>query len=301
MPESFDVFKISQMFDISVKKLYTLSNSTEKHYKNIKFTSKSGKVRKISAPDAYLSGIQRKILDNYLKYLPVSSCAYAYVRGKSCVKNALCHVGKPKVLKLDIENFFDSIETDAVYNVFRRFGFDKPATGLLTNLCVYHGTLPQGAPTSPCIANLVLTEFDNKIQIFCKKHNITYTRYCDDLTFSGDFDFSALFFRVQHLLFDYGFSVNTKKTAFVSACGRQSVNGIVVNSKAQLPAEKRRYIRQQVYYLQKFGFSPERCGGVSKQQYLRSLLGKISYALNVNPNDEHMKQYFYVVKNLLKE
>lgn len=299
MPESYDVFKLSQILDEHTKTLYTLSNSLKEHYSIIKIPSKGGKIRKICAPDARLKRIQRKLLDNYLKYLPISDCAYAYVAGKSCAKNAKVHVGKPKLLKMDIESFFDCVEYDAVFRAVKRLGLDNAATGLISNLCVFRGSLPQGAPTSPYIANLVLVYFDDEVWKYCAARGITYTRYCDDLTFSGDFLFSDVFYFVERMLKKYGFRVNRKKTRFVSHSSRQSVCGITVNKKAQLSAQYRRNIRQQVYYLEKYGFCEELHEGFTREKYLQTLLGQISYALGVNPDDKYMTAYFAAVKKHL--
>ena len=112
--------------------------------------------------------------------LSVSEYATAYCKNSSLLKNAEPHIGQQRVLKLDVSGFFDSIDFGKVYGVMCELGFSKPATTLLTNICTYNSILPQGAPTSPQISNLVMKRFDERIGKWCGERGINYTRYCDD-------------------------------------------------------------------------------------------------------------------------
>ena len=299
-----DVVRVSEILDINIRDLYQFSNNQAKHYYAASIPKKNGGVRELNVPSHYLKHIQRKILDKMLYSLPVSEYAKAYLPKARLTDNALPHMGKEKILKLDIKGFFDNIDTDMVCSVFSRLGFESAATSLLANICTLEGCLPQGAPTSPYIANLVMTYFDDRVGSYCKEKNIAYTRYCDDMTFSGSFDEKALEEYVEHLLCRQGFELNRKKTVCVSASQQQRVTGIVVNEKMQISSAERRKIRQEVYYLSKNTvLSCMRHIGVqtTQIQYLTSLQGRISFAFQINPEDKKMQEYYAVVHTLLKK
>ena len=169
--------------------LYAVSDHTYEHYHTRLIPKANGTSRRLQVPDALLKGIQRNILHNCLETLPVSAYARAYRPNLGVRSNASAHVGQPQVFNLDIAHFFDSIDFAMVYRwAFPDTLYPPEIRGLLTSLCCCQGYLPQGAPTSPAISNLVMREFDETIGRWCDQQNITYTRYCDDLTFSGTFD-----------------------------------------------------------------------------------------------------------------
>lgn len=192
-----------------------------------------------------------------------------------------------------------------VYLVMKQLRFSVPATSLLTNICTYNGQLPQGAPTSPYIANLVMKHFDEKIGQWCKERNITYTRYCDDMTFSGDkADIRRVHIvrKVKSMLYRMGFALNDNKTVYITSSQQQRVTGVVVNEKATLSRSQRRAIRQEVYYCQKYGVKESlqrKKLDISPDRYLHSLIGRISFALQIDPDNIEMKGYFDTVKNLM--
>lgn len=313
-----DVIKISETIDVPVGKLYMLSNdrSPRKRRRKSKYTNyhtviihrgRGHKNRRLSVPNGFLKTVQRRILEHYLYKLDVSEFSTAYCRGRSLLDNASPHIGKEYMVKLDISHFFDNIDDDMVFMIMRQLGMSMPATSMLTNLCVHNGRLPQGAPTSPYIANLVMKHFDEKLGLWCAENNITYTRYCDDITLSGTkkaIKSSHLVSRIRRMLYRMGFDLNEKKTVFVSSSQQQKVTGIVVNEKPQISREMRRMIRQEVYYCTKFGVteSVKRNGlDVPEKEYLNSLLGRISFALQIDPANAEMQSYFDTVKNLIRK
>ena len=193
-----DVMLISEVLGVPVRKLYMLSSdrvprqkrggSYSNYHQSVIYTGRTKKKRVLTVPNGFLKLVQRRILDRCLSKLSVSEYATAYRNGTSVRDNALLHTGKEFIIKLDISVFFDSINDDAVYMVMKQFRLSPRATSLLTHLCVHRGVLPQGAPTSPYIANLVMKHFDEHIGAWCAERNITYSRYCDDMTFSGSRD-----------------------------------------------------------------------------------------------------------------
>lgn len=309
-----DVLTVASELGVSSNKLYMLSNNYkprkkrrgtkyENYHTVVIHRGRGHRNRILSVPNDLLKFVQRRILDRFLYQLETSEYSTAYCKGKSLLDNASPHIGKECVLKLDISHFFDSITDDSVYLVFKQFRLSVPATSLLTHLCTYKGKLPQGAPTSPYIANLVMKHFDEKLGKWCKERNITYTRYCDDMTFSGDKTSvrkSKIIVKVKVLL--NNMEMNDKKTIFISSSQQQRVTGIVVNEKPAIPREIRRSIRQEVYYCTKFGVSDnlQRQGlDISPDKYLHSLLGRISFALQIDPYNSEMLKYFDTVKQLM--
>lgn len=276
--------------------LYAFSNHTERHYRTVRIPKRDGRQRSLMVPDYMLMRIQRNILHHILDGYEVSSCATAYHKGAGVVSNARDHTGKQVVVKLDIKDFFGSISFPMVLRSVFPVRQYPPAVGaMLTALCCCNEFLPQGAPTSPAVSNLVMKHFDESINKWCGNKGISYTRYCDDMTFSGDFNPGMVIRKVSSYLDSMGFELNEEKTRILYRNGRQAVTGIVVNEKLQVSRDYRRKLRQEIFYCQKYGVKShlERSGnsaGIPENQYLLSLLGRIQYILLVNPEDQWFKE-----------
>ena len=277
---------------ISAKTLYAVSNNLGKHYRKASLPKKSGGYRNLSVPDEVLKSIQKRIAEVLLIHMPVSRYAKAYRFGCSTLRNAKHHVGKQVVLKLDILHFFDSIRYSTVKDkVFPEEIYAEPLRILLTMLCYHKDALPQGAPSSPAITNIILFEFDEYIGQWCRERGIAYTRYCDDMTFSGDFDPAEVIRFVRLELKKLGFLLNEQKTRIQRPGQQQTVTGIVVNEKLSIPPDYRRKLRQELYYCRKFGIQEhlQKIGlEIPDDTYRMQLLGKVNYVLQVHPNDKDM-------------
>lgn len=276
--------------------LYAVSNHTEGHYHKASVRKRNGSIRSLLVPDRLLMKIQRNILHNILDQMPVSPYATAYRRGRGIVMNAQPHLGAGQILKLDIKDFFQHILFYQVYQSAFPTVYFPPSVGtLLTHLCCYLDYLPQGAPTSAAISNLVMKNFDTYMGAWCEEKGIHYSRYCDDMTFSGNFDAGAVIRRVSGFLKSMGFKLNPGKIKVVSCHQRQEITGIVVNRKIQVTREYRRQLRQEIYYCKRFGlqahleavrdtrFLPFGEAGIMR--YWLSLLGRVNYVLHVNQED----------------
>ena len=279
-----------------LKTLFAISNSIPKHYRKVRIPKRSGGFRELSVPDEILKKIQRKIADVVLSRMEISRYATAYHFGSSVQKNATPHVGQPKILKLDVKHFFDSITYSYVKDkCFPAERFSEPCRILLTMLCYHGDTLPQGAPTSPMISNIVMKDFDEIVGAFCRERNISYTRYCDDMTFSGDFDEREVRRFVKEELFKNGFILNNEKTTLLTRDKRQTVTGVVVNDKPSVPRTYRREIRQEMHYISAHGLDghllrTNRSG--QKSKYLDKLLGRINFVLSISPDNQEFKAYY---------
>ena len=277
---------------ISAKTLYAVSNNISKHYHKVKLPKKSGGYRNLSVPDEVLKSNQKRIAEVLLIHMPVSRYAKAYRFGSSTLRNAKHHVDKQVVLKLDILHFFDNIRYSTVKDrVFPEAIYAEPLRILLTMLCYHKDALPQGAPSSPAITNIILYEFDEMVGQWCRDRSIAYTRYCDDMTFSGDFDPAEVIRFVRLELKKMGFLLNEQKTRIQHPGQQQTVTGIVVNEKLSIPADYRRKLRQELYYCRKFGIQKhlQKIGlAIPEETYRMQLLGKVNYVLQTHPDDKDM-------------
>lgn len=278
-----------------IKTLYSISNNVEANYRKFKIKKRSESYRTIYEPSPLLKYIQKQILCNILNNKSISNYAKAYKKGISLKENALPHTNKKKILKLDIKNFFDNISFYSVYqSCFPIEYFPKSVGILLTYLCTYKDHLIQGAPTSAYISNLVMKEFDENIGGWCKEKNISYTRYSDDLTFSGDFTPKEIIKKVRNELFKLGLELNQKKTHVIYRQNKQCVTGLVVNEKVEVSTSYRKEIRKEMYYIKKFGLlshlEKSKCS-IPPEKYVRSLYGKINYVLQISQENKEFQNY----------
>ena len=289
-----ELSSLEQDLGISAKTLYAVSNNISKHYHKAKLPKKSGGYRNLSVPDEVMKAIQRQISEVLLIHMPVSRYAKAYRFGSSTLHNAKHHVSKQVVLKLDILHFFDSIRYSTVKDkVFPEEIYAEPLRILLTMLCYYKDALPQGAPSSPAITNIILYEFDELVGQWCRERGIAYTRYCDDMTFSGEFDPAEVIRFVRQELKKLSFLLNEQKTRIQRPGQQQTVTGIVVNEKMSIPADYRRKLRQELYYCRKFGIQEhlQKIGlEIPEDTYRMQLLGKVNYVLQVHPDGGDMHE-----------
>lgn len=234
-------------------------------------------MRTIQSPDDQLKKVQRLILHRVLGRLRAHDCAHGFEAGRSIVTNALPHANSAVILKLDIRNFFPATTTDRVRAYFRKIGWDTAAADALTRICTHKGGLPQGAPTSPRLSNLVNFAMDARLAgaaagfFLLDKYDVTrfcmvpgthttvpmaYTRYADDITFSFDEDDSGaihtLIQIVKYVLEDYGYELHQRtKLQIRRRHERQMITGLVVNEHVQLPRETRRRLRAMQHRMAK--------------------------------------------------
>jgi len=282
--------------------VYAVSNSPRNFYHCYQIPKKNGKKRNISEPLPNLKEIQRWILENVLYKFEVSPYAKAYIKGKSIKDNVRFHRRQKKVLSLDIKDFYNHLTDWMVYQLFIEAGYSESVAMMLTNLCCLEGSLPQGAPTSAALSNILMKNFDYKIGEFCKISMIRFTRYADDMTFSGDFNEAKVISFVKKNLKKLQLSINEEKTRVRKQGQQQEVTGVVVNYKPQLAKSVRKDIRKDLYYINKYGLQSHlKYIQEERSKYLEHLFGLINYALFINPDDEEMKSYKASIKYLMKK
>ena len=211
------------------------------------------KKRWIEAPDPELKQAQRWLLDHWLYQLEPTDLAHGFVPGRSILTNAGLHVGREWVVTADIRNFFPSISAARVSEAIADLEVSEPEQELLVKLVTRRGRLPQGAPTSPHLANLVARNLDLRLAGLAGQDDWTYSRYADDLAFSGSGDPHQLMWTVERIVTDEGFRLAADKTHIRSQHQRQVVTGLVVNQRGTLPKPKRRLLRSMMHRLKTEG------------------------------------------------
>jgi len=264
----------------------------DKHYKSHYLPKKNGGKRMLDCPGKNLKTIQRWILKNYLNKLEVNKRANGFVKKRGIKRNALYHLKKKYILTVDIKDFFTSISQGQVFETINTNYNDRDFALKIAKLCTYQRYLPQGAPTSPVLSNLVFKPIDDEIMKYCNSELIHYSRYADDLTFSSDNKQSLQYaYRyINDLLYKNGFNLNTKKTRYLSGKGNMSVTGVNINSgypkanpklKKQVRAELHHYIIKE------------------KQISLNKLAGKISFIRSIE--EDYSKKLDVYIKKLYKK
>ncbi|MBL8507616.1 MAG: RNA-directed DNA polymerase [Chitinimonas sp.] len=254
---------------------YHRSVSRISHYRRFGIAKKTGGVRLISAPMPRLKRAQYWVLDRILARLPLHEAAHGFVPGRSIVGNALPHVGRAVVLNLDLQNFFPSIAYPRVRGLFQSFGYSRQMATLLALICTetpseeveldgnrYHvqtgeRCLPQGAPSSPAITNLLCRRLDKRLTATAAKLGFSYTRYADDMTFSADAPqadgLARLLWRVKRIIADEGFTLHPDKQRIMRAASRQEVTGVVVNRQPAICRDTLRRFRATMFQVEKDG------------------------------------------------
>ena len=229
-----------------------------KRYVNFEIPKKTGGKRTITAPDKYLKKVQRRI-DLILRLLFVPKpAAHGFLANRSIVSNAKIHVGKKYVLNIDLKDFFPSVHFGRIRAVLQLYPFRlKPEYAhVVANFCCFESKLPQGAPTSPIITNIVCQKLDYKLVQLAKEHHCYFTRYADDITFSCDkarFDDEFLK-KLEEIVKAEGFVINEKKTRIQKRAFRQEVTGVTVNEKLNLQPDYIRNVRAMLHNWEKYGY-----------------------------------------------
>lgn len=274
-------------------------------YTRFTLNKRGGAPRTISAPSPQLKWVQRRILHKILERIPVHRAAHGFVSGRSTVTNAEPHQGTALIVKFDIRDFFPTIHYNRVLGLFAslgyslgdgRFGTDdesRQVAPCLARLCTYTpeprrfgvGVLPQGAPTSPAISNLICRALDARLEGLARRSGGTYTRYADDLTFSfpaADLDLARFRWWVDQICQQEGFLVNQRKFRVIRRSQRQTVTGIVVNDSLRIPRRERRRLRAILHNCRVHGIDSQRPGNPGFGSHLRGL---VSYIQMVHPEE----------------
>jgi hypothetical protein len=279
-----------------------------------------GSYRLVEAPKSRLKALQRRVLHEILDKVPAHDAAHGFIRGRSTLSCASKHAGRSLLLRMDLEEFFPSIGAARIYRIFRGFGYPETVARVLTGLCTLrvsasvlssmprpsfaehhdaaalekrlrtrrrlrHRHLPQGAPTSPALANLASYRMDARLAGAAQAVGANYTRYADDLAFSGDAELSRRAQRVEALVSaivrEEGFRVNHRKTRVMQQGQTQRLVGLVTNQRPNVPRSVRERLEAILTNVLKYGLETQ-----NREQnplFLQSLRGRVAWIEHVNP------------------
>jgi RNA-directed DNA polymerase len=319
LPIIFDLNHLAYCIGITPYKLIKVIRSRDHLYNSYKIRKKSGGKRWIMSPNKELKIIQNWILVNILNKVENHDSSNAFVKGKSIISNAKNHTNKELILNIDLYRFFDTITEKRVCGLIKNLGYtEKFSYDIARLLCVSPpksywkeirkenrlkkklinskpAILPQGAPTSPMISNLISKRLDKAFFNYCSKCNIDYSRYADDLTFSGKREDMLSLDLIKKIIRQQGFTINAKKTKYLSCHKKQTVTGITVNNGIYVDKKLVNQINQELYYCLKYGYKnhldyKSKKGEIIKTNYKDWLLGKICFINSVEK--ERGEKYF---------
>lgn len=285
LPVLGNVNEVAALLGVSPKQLRWLSVADFGHYHSFLLEKKSGAARLIDAPKPQLKAAQRKIYELLLKKQPLHPAAHGFCPGKNVRDHAARHCGKQTVLGMDVANFFPSVSARRVCGLFKSWGYGEDVALLLTTLTTYNGHLPQGAPTSPALANLVFTHADARLAGLARRFGAEYSRYADDMTFSGGQAFqrklSAFSKAVQGIVKEEGFALNHNKTRQMRHGRRQVVTGLVVNETPHVSRRMRRRMRAILHNAQRKGLEAQ--NRFKHPRFAEHLRGRIAWITSLHP------------------
>lgn len=307
LPALPDPLALAQALGLGLAELrflaYEREVSTVTQYRRFELPKRNGGTRVISAPRKRLKAAQRWILDSLLTRPTVSDYAHGFRKGRSIVTNAQPHVGAEVVINVDLRDFFPTITYRRVKGLYRKLGYSEEVATLLALLCtepdtvqteldgvtyyVAQGTrhLPQGAPTSPAITNLLCRRLDKRLSGFARKHGLAYTRYADDLTLSAAHEASApvgaMLAVLEKVASEEGFTLHPDKIHVTHRGRRQEVTGLVVNERLGIDRRTFKRFRALLYQLEKDGPAGKHWGHCGDP--ISAAIGFANYLFMVDP------------------
>jgi RNA-directed DNA polymerase len=308
LPELATAQALAEAMGLSVAELKFLAFHRDvarvTHYRRFALPKKTGGERIISAPMPRLKRAQYWVLDNVLAKVVCHDAAHGFLPGRSIVSNAVPHVGQGVVINLDLKDFFPSVAYPRIKGVFVALGFPEAVATVLALLCSENvcdmlevdgesffvggpgreRVLPQGAPTSPMLTNILCRRLDRRLQGLARKLGFQYTRYADDLTFSASGEGEALVGRllrqVHHVLKDEGFTPHPDKQHVMRRGARQEVTGVVVNQGPSVSRTQRRALRAALHVAHTQGVAKATWNGAPAAR--DTLLGQAQFVRMVN-------------------
>jgi hypothetical protein len=280
------------------------------HYDYRWVPKKAGPPRLIEAPKSRLKSVQRRILAGILDRVRAHDAAHGFVKRRSVRTAAALHAGERIVVAVDLKDFFSSTRIGRVHGMFRSLGYPTAVARLLTGLCTTvtpdavldasdaqpahdHETrqrlrsrhLPQGAPTSPALANLCAFRMDCRLSALAERFGARYTRYADDLAFSGDDDFArrhrGLLVAVARIASEEGFALNPRKTRIMRHNTRQRITGLVINQHVNVARDD--YDRLKATLTNCLRHGPAMQNRAGHHDFRAHLDGSVAWVESVNP------------------
>lgn len=308
LPVIFSTKHLAIKLGIKFSRLNYLIENRYQYYEHFEIRKKNGGTRMISSPSHELKIIQSWILQNILSKIKIHDACNSYQHEKSILTNASPHKGADVVLRIDLFKFFDTVTEKRIYGMFESFGYHSNLAVDLAALCTLPATdeywtffnekqknrlllikdlqpiLPQGAPTSPALSNLVGRRLDKRLSGLANKHKLKYSRYADDLVLSGNRNDMPSTHLIYRIIKSEGFSPNYKKTKVMRKGTRQIITGLTVSDGIHVPKKFKKQIFRILHFCEKYGASNYQRQSFAKDKaYFREwLLGKIFYIRSID-------------------
>lgn len=269
-PPAVSIRTVSTLFGVSAEFVGAMFRAPQRYYRSFKI-KKGKKTRQIQAPRVALKVVQRWIGAHLSASVKLPDCVYGFVQGRSVVDAAQIHCRATWVYSLDIRDFFPNTSADQVFGALTGLGYAEHGATLITRLCTFNGCLPQGSPASPVLSNLVFMPFDIQLQDIARVDNVRYTRYADDIVFSGQGEPPHdLAERVKAVVIGGGWSIAPEKERLCKLPSRLKVHGLLVHgNNPRLTKGYRNRVRALKHLLE---------SGKIKDGDLDRVRGHLSYA-----------------------
>jgi RNA-directed DNA polymerase len=276
----FETLELGQSF------INSLSGSRDELYETRQRRKRNGELRVLRLPNKDLKWVQTRVLRDVLtKQFTFPNYVQGGIRGRSTRTHAELHVGCAVVVNIDLRNFFENITYEQIKNALNRLHLEEDLRDIITRIATLQDSLPQGAPTSPFLANLAALDLDEKLFKIGQRSGANYSRYIDDITFSGAFDVDALLKEVHDYINSSVFTINESKTRIQREHRRQTVTKVIVNKKTSVPRHLIKQLRHDLYYCSKFGIYGhcEQTLEDNQQDFVYQLAARIGYVMSIDP------------------
>jgi RNA-directed DNA polymerase len=321
LPVIFSLLHFSMLMGTTSNAILKIIGSRRYYYKKYEIKKRKGGVREISSPYTSLKVIQKWIDENILTKVVIHPSAYGFCTGRSIVDNAKEHLDQDFILNIDLLNFFDTIPEKRIYGIFRSLGYHSNLSVFLAKLCTVEledeevsmptyeiedffvdgelsnlapeaigsvkriktPVLPQGAPTSPRLANIVCRRLDKRLSCYALKNGFRYTRYADDITFSGKGATLAKISIIEKIVKEEQFEINKNKIKlFDQKSNKRIVTGLLVSDNIRIPRKFKKEVERHLFFCRKYGVQGHTNFLAKKHNYSKSfyrewLLGKICF------------------------
>ncbi|ELI6456060.1 RNA-directed DNA polymerase [Flavobacterium psychrophilum] len=309
LPVIFSTQHLAQLLNLNYHKLNDIIEYRSNYYTYYLIKKRTKGHRRIIAPYTTISEIQNWIKTNILDNLATNVNSTAYQKGNSIYNNAKIHENNEVVFNIDLENFFETITERRVYGIFKSIGYAKNVAVDLAKICttiitekkyeelaedvkihfedyiqLKEPVLPQGACTSPTLSNLICRKLDIRFSKLANKLGLQYSRYADDITFSGSIDKLPKIKLLQKIINEENFKINNNKVKILKKGDRQMVTGLLVDGKVRIPQKYKKEIFRHLRFCEKFGgfthFNKINPGKSFRKEWLH---GKICFVHSVEP------------------
>lgn len=311
LPVIFSLKHFSLLIGMDLSDVIKIINNRNNHYSYYLIKKKKGGFRRIVAPYKDLKFMQSWIKENILDKVDTSQQATAFIKGKSILNNAKNHENSNVILNLDLSNFFETITEKRVYGIFCSLGYTKNLAIEFAKICtaqiseekydsiplekqeyfkeIYQlkeSVLVQGAPTSPNLSNLVCRQLDLRLSKLSNKLGVNYSRYADDITFSGNDNNLPSIGILKKIIEDENFKINWNKVGKYKKGQRQIVTGLLIDGKVRIPKKFKKEIYRHLHFCSKYGaFSHFQKICPDKGYRKEWLLGKIYFVYSIEPDE----------------